>query len=122
LTIRTLLFSEGKLYKKTRDVSSDVLVQLIPDQPKPSQRYQISLTGTKKLAVVNGKPRKLKTIVALPAVWLLPVALFLPEKDTNRHTGKIEILPDLVFEIVAVGRFNIVRMISEKSERRYPCW
>ena len=43
-------------------------------------------------------------------------SLLLPEKDADGHTGKIEVLPQLIFKIIFVWFFNIIRKIAEKSK------
>jgi len=42
--------------------------------------------------------------------------LFLSEKQSNGHAGKIKILTQLIFQIVPVGQLHVVGKIAEKSK------
>src|SRR4029078_3651277 len=45
--------------------------------------------------------------------------LFLPEEYSNRYTGKIKLFSQLIFQIVLIRCFYIIREISEERKGWY---
>ena len=43
--------------------------------------------------------------------------LFFTEENTNRHSFEIKGLTQLVFEIIAIRSFDIIRIVTEKRKR-----
>ena len=44
------------------------------------------------------------------------VPLFFPEKNADRHPRKTKIFTELIFQIVFIGKFDIIRKIAEKGK------
>lgn len=42
--------------------------------------------------------------------------LFFPEEYSNRHTTEIKFFSQLVFKIILIRRFNIIRVVCKKRE------
>ena len=45
--------------------------------------------------------------------------LFLAEEKPQRHSLKVKILSQLIFQVILIRLLDIIRIITEKSERRY---
>ena len=42
--------------------------------------------------------------------------LLFPEKDTDRHTRKIEMLAQFILQVVAIRFLDIIREVAEESK------
>jgi hypothetical protein len=45
--------------------------------------------------------------------------LFFSEEQANRHSLKIKLLPQLIFQVILIGLLHIIREIAKEGKRRH---
>ena len=77
----------------------------------------VSLLQAAMTTVNNASIRKFFIVTGFRYRQQIPCRLlFLPEEKPDRYTGKIKMLTHLIFEIILIGLFYIIREIVEEGK------